>query len=122
MLMIQTNDSTEVLGPPVASMVSQNGESAPAIGRNPQGGGDRTLSGRATMDGITWPPTIARYRDLVAPTTEAPLEFPLSTLLAAFGTAVGRRSWIEDPHRTYPNLWILNVGHTADDKKSTAAA
>lgn len=120
--MIQPNDSTEVPGPPVASMAAQNGEPAPAIGRNPQLGGDRSLPGRGTMDRITWPPTIARYRDLVAPTTEAPLEFHLSTLLAAFGTAVGRRAWIEDPHRTYPNLWILNVGYTADDKKSTAAA
>jgi hypothetical protein len=74
----------------------------------------------ARLPEIAWTGLVKRYRDLVAPCTEAPEAFHLGCLIAAVGCLIGRRAWVVTPHATYPNFYSLLVGSTANTRKSTA--
>jgi hypothetical protein len=69
---------------------------------------------------VAWTGLIKRYRDLVAPCTEAPEAFHLGCFLPALGCLIGRRAWVCSPHKTFPNFYSLLVGPTAHARKSTA--
>jgi hypothetical protein len=69
---------------------------------------------------IAWTGQIKRYRDLIAPCTEAPEAFHLGCFIAAVGCLIGRRAWVCTPHATYPNSYSLLVGTTAYTRKTTA--
>ncbi len=67
-----------------------------------------------------WRGLIGRYRNVVAPCTEAPEVFHLGSFIAAVGCLIGRRAWVCSPQRVYPNFYSLLVGKTAKARKTTA--
>jgi hypothetical protein len=69
--------------------------------------------------GAAWTGLFARWRDVVAPCTEAALENLWSAFLLAAGLAIGRTAWRESPQRLYPNFYLLLIGQTGDSRKST---
>ncbi len=66
-----------------------------------------------------WTGPFARWREIVAPCTEAPLEFCWLAFLVAAGMCFGRNVWRESPIRLYPNFYGLLLGRTGDLRKST---
>ncbi len=60
------------------------------------------------------------YRDLMAPTTEAPHAFHLGCSLALAGMLMGRRVWTYNAGKHYPNLYVVLVGPTGRSRKDTA--
>jgi Bifunctional DNA primase/polymerase, N-terminal/Protein of unknown function (DUF3987)/Primase C terminal 1 (PriCT-1) len=67
-----------------------------------------------------WSGLFGHWRDVVAPCTEAPLEFLWSSFLVNVGLMLGRNVWIESPQPLYPNFYVLLLGQTGDARKSTA--
>ena len=61
-----------------------------------------------------------RWRDIVASSTEAPLEFLWSSFLINVGLMLGRNVWIESPQPLYANFYVLLLGQTGDARKSTS--
>jgi hypothetical protein len=68
---------------------------------------------------IAWRGLFARWRDTVAPCTEAPLETLWSVLLLVAGMVTGRNAWRSSPRPLYPNFFLLILGQTGDSRKST---
>lgn len=67
-----------------------------------------------------WSGIFGQWRDVVAPCTEAPVEFLWSSFLVSVGLVLGRNVWIESPQPLYPNFYVLLLGQTGDARKSTA--
>jgi hypothetical protein len=67
-----------------------------------------------------WSGLFGQWRDVVAPCTEAPLEFLWASFLVNVGLMLGRNVWIESPQPLYPNFYVLLLGQTGDARKSTA--
>jgi hypothetical protein len=67
-----------------------------------------------------WKGLIGRYRDLVAPCTEAPEAFHLGAAIAAIGCLIGRKAWIVTPRKCFPNFYCMLVGKTGHTRKTTA--
>jgi len=64
----------------------------------------------------------AAYRDIMAPTTQAPDVYHLASALTWFGALVGRRIRTEHASEDlYPNLFTVLVGASGSTKKDTAA-
>lgn len=62
-----------------------------------------------------------RYLSIFEPTTDAPLEFMLTALLAALGGMISLNRWIEwGTKRIYPNIWAILVAPSTHQRKSTA--
>jgi len=74
----------------------------------------------ALLPQVAWSGLVQRYRDLVAPSTEAPPAFHLGCFIAAVGCLIGRKAWVCTPHPTFPNFYSLLVGTTAHTRKTTA--
>jgi putative DNA primase/helicase len=74
----------------------------------------------------TAPPAIAfrgwfgAYRDLMAPTTEAPDAFHLGASLVLAGMILGRRAHTYQGNRLFGNLYVVLVGPTGQARKDTA--
>ena len=68
---------------------------------------------------VAWTHLFARWRDVVAPCTEAALENIWAALLVAAGMTIGRNAWRESPQPLYPNFYLLLLGATGDSRKST---
>lgn len=63
----------------------------------------------------------ARYRDLMAPTTQAPDAYHLAVSLAWFGALMGRRIRTEEAsEELFGNLFVVLVGASGSTKKDTA--
>lgn len=69
---------------------------------------------------IAWRGLLGRYRDLVAPCTEAPEVFHLGSAIAAVGCLIGRKAWIVNPHNSFTNFYNMLVGRTGNTRKTTA--
>jgi phage/plasmid primase-like uncharacterized protein len=69
---------------------------------------------------VAWSGLFGQWREIVAPCTEAPLEFLWASFLVNVGLMLGRKVWIESPQPLYPNFYILLLGQTGDARKSTA--
>src|SRR5688572_17064931 len=54
-----------------------------------------------------WTGLFARWRDVAAPVTEAPLEYLWTAFLLASGLIIGRHRWINNPRPIYPNFYAL---------------
>jgi len=67
-----------------------------------------------------WSGIFGQWRDIVAPCTEAPLEFLYASFLVALGMMLGRNVWRSSPRPIYPNFYVLLLGQTGDSRKSTA--
>jgi hypothetical protein len=66
--------------------------------------------------------SFARYRDIMAPTTEAPDVYHLASALVWFGALVGRQVGGRYASRPlYPNLYGLLIGASGRTRKNTAA-
>lgn len=66
-----------------------------------------------------WTGLFGRWRDIVAPCTEASLESLWGAFLIAAGLIIGRNAWRESPQPIYPNFYLLLIGQTSDSRKST---
>jgi hypothetical protein len=75
--------------------------------------------GVTAFPSIAWSGFFARWRDIVAPCTEAPLEMLWAAGLLSAGLVIGRRAYRESPRPLFPNFYILNIGQTGDSRKST---
>lgn len=54
-------------------------------------------------------------------TTDAPMEFLISSLLPSIGAAISTNRWIQwGSKRIYPNIWIMLVGQSTILRKSTS--
>lgn len=73
-----------------------------------------------TFPESAWTGLFAVWRDIIAPRTEAPLEFLWAAFLVAVGMTIGRSAWRESPDPVYPNFYLLLLGPTGDSRKSTA--
>jgi Bifunctional DNA primase/polymerase, N-terminal/Protein of unknown function (DUF3987) len=86
-----------------------------------------TCSGEREQDAVTdsafpeaaWTGLFTRWRDTVAPCTEASLEALWGAFLLAVGMVIGRSAWRESPRPLYPNFYLLLMGQTGDSRKST---
>lgn len=67
-----------------------------------------------------WQGLFSEYRDLVAPTTEAPDAYHFGNFAVVLGATLGRRVWVQYGNHTYPNFYICEVGTTALTRKGTA--
>jgi hypothetical protein len=74
----------------------------------------------ARLNEVAWRGLVGRYRDVVAPCTEAPEVFHLGSFVAAVGCLIGRRAWVRAPQHIFPNYYCLLVGKTANARKTTA--
>src|SRR5262245_10683653 len=68
---------------------------------------------------IAWTGLFLKWRDIVAPCTEAPLESLWGAFLIAAGLVIGRNAWRWSPRPLYPNFYLLLMGQTGDSRKST---
>lgn len=68
---------------------------------------------------IAWSGFFSRWRETVAPCTEAALETLWATGLLAAGMVIGRRAYRESPRALYPNFYVMILGQTGDSRKST---
>lgn len=68
---------------------------------------------------VAWTGLFAKWRDIVAPCTEASLESLWSAFLIAAGLILGRSVWRSSPRPLYPNFFLLLLGQTGDSRKST---
>ena len=62
----------------------------------------------------------AEYADAYKGRTEAAREYHFACLYTAIGAVVGRRYYIDEVHRVYPNAFTALVGQTALARKTTA--
>ena len=62
----------------------------------------------------------ADYADAYKGRTEAAREYHFACLYTAIGAVVGRRYYIDEVHRVYPNAFTALVGQTALARKTTA--
>ena len=69
--------------------------------------------------GAAWTGLFSRWRDTVAPCTEAALETLWGAFLLSVGMVIGRNAWWESPRPLYPNFYLLLLGQTGDSRKST---
>lgn len=66
-----------------------------------------------------WTGLFGQWRDIVAPCTEAALEYLWAAFLLTTGLALGRNVWIENPRPLYLNFYLLLLGRSGDSRKST---
>jgi len=66
-----------------------------------------------------WTGLFGQWRDIIAPCTEAALEYLWAAFLLTTGLALGRNVWIENPRPLYPNFYVLLLGRSGDSRKST---
>jgi len=61
------------------------------------------------------------YLEIFEPTTDAPVEFMLTALLAGLGGIISLNRWIEwGTKKIYPNIWVILVAPSTHQRKSTA--
>lgn len=66
-------------------------------------------------------PFYHKYLDIYEPTTEAPIEFLLTSLLPAIGSAISiKRHLVHGTAKIYTNIWSLILGESTLTRKSTA--
>lgn len=82
----------------------------------PQG---QTAGAAVAFPEAAWTGLFAKWRDTVAPCTEAALESLWGAFLVAAGLTLGRNVWKESPRPLYPNFYLLLLGLTGDSRKST---
>ena len=73
----------------------------------------------AGFPGAAWAGLFGKWRDTVAPCTEASLESLWAAFLLAAGLILGRSVWRSSPRPIYPNFYLLLLGQTGDSRKST---
>src|SRR5688500_17925764 len=66
-----------------------------------------------------WTGLFAKWREIAAPCTEAPLESLWAAFLLTVGLLLGRDVWRSSPRPLYPNFYELLLGKTGDSRKST---
>lgn len=66
-----------------------------------------------------WVGVFKDYLEIVGHCTEAPNEYHWATLFLQLGLAIGRKAWIKNPSRVYSNTFVLLVGPSGRNKKST---
>lgn len=72
-----------------------------------------------TFPEAAWTGLFAKWRDIVAPSTEASMESLWAAFLVASGLILGRSVWRSSPRPLYPNFYLLLLGSTGDSRKST---
>jgi hypothetical protein len=92
----------------------------PALPRLEEDGVQEQRPHRVFLPPAAWRGLTGRYRDLVAPCTEAPEAFHLGSVIAAIGCLIGRKAWVVTPHKSFPNFYCMLVGETGHTRKSTA--
>jgi Bifunctional DNA primase/polymerase, N-terminal/Protein of unknown function (DUF3987) len=81
--------------------------------------GEQEAATDTTFPEAAWTGLFSRWRDTVAPCTEAALETLWGAFLLAVGMVIGRNAWRESPRPLYPNFYLLLMGQTGDSRKST---
>lgn len=66
-----------------------------------------------------WRPTIDDYRRALEGVTEAADEHHFSAFVTIVGAVLGRRVYVYNGYRLYPNFYTLNVGPAGSTKKTT---
>src|SRR5262249_24157114 len=60
-----------------------------------------------------WSPEPLRlFREVVAPSTEAPLEFLWAAFMTTVGLLIGRSLFVRNPIPIFPNFYVLMSGRT----------
>jgi hypothetical protein len=67
-----------------------------------------------------WKGLFADYRELVAPTTEAPDSYHFASFAVVVGALLGRRVWVHYANRLYPNIYTVLAGTSGLPRKSTS--
>jgi len=66
-------------------------------------------------------PFYQKYLEIFRNSSEAPLEYILTALLTAIGSAVSLNRYIKlGTHQIFPNFWVLLLGSSTQMRKSTA--
>lgn len=73
-----------------------------------------------TLPESAWHPLALRYRDLMAPTTNAPDSFHLACFLTVFGATLHRSVYTVISERLYPNMFTVLVGDPGDSRKTSS--
>lgn len=73
-----------------------------------------------TLPEAAWHPLALRYRDLMAPTTNAPDSFHLACFLTVFGATLHRSVYTVISERLYPNMFTVLVGDPGDSRKTSS--
>lgn len=68
-----------------------------------------------------WVGLFARYRDLVAGTTEASDNYHFADFLVTFGCTLAHHVYVHYAGPLFPNFYVCNVGRTGESRKTTAA-
>ncbi|MCH7871815.1 MAG: DUF3987 domain-containing protein [Planctomycetes bacterium] len=66
-----------------------------------------------------WRPTIDDYRLALEGVTEAADEHHFTAFVTMVGSLLGRRVFVHNAYRLYPNIYSLNVGPAGSTKKTT---
>ena len=66
-----------------------------------------------------WRPTPDDYRRALEGVTEAADEHHFTAFVTVVGALLGRRVFVDNAYRLYPNLYSLNVGPAGSTKKTT---
>jgi hypothetical protein len=69
---------------------------------------------------VAWKGPFGAWREVVFGSTEAPAEYLWASCLIVIGLIFGRSIRFENPRPLYPNFYVLILGATGDDRKSTA--
>jgi putative DNA primase/helicase len=67
-----------------------------------------------------WQGPFSIWDEIVTPCTESPREYLWASCLVTIGLVLGRNIRIENPRPLFPNFYIILIGSTGDDRKSTA--
>ncbi len=79
-----------------------------------------SVAGTPKVPKGAWPAMAAEYREVIAPTTNAPDSFHLASFLTAVGAALGRSIFVTISEPIYPSLWTVLVGEAGLSRKGTA--
>src|SRR5262249_2359312 len=78
-----------------------------------------TEQNRAIFPQESWQGVFQIWRDICCPATEAPEEFLWAACLITIGLVLGRSVVLKNPRSLFPNSYVVLLGQTGDDRKST---
>src|SRR5262249_9173145 len=100
-----------------------NGHEGPSVNVNQPVGEEQPEPGetkRLLFPEEAWQGPFKIWRDIVSPATEAPEEYLWAACLITIGLVLGRSIVLRNPRSLFPNFFVLLLGQTGDDRKSTA--
>src|SRR5262249_12310024 len=72
-----------------------------------------------TFPEVAWQGPFKAWKNILSESTEAPLEYLWASCLVTLGLVLGRNVCFSNPTPLFPNFYVLLMGRTGDDKKST---